>query len=103
MASAKDPGIVAYGDLIKAVAFRLLAADTHLIKARESKEGPNIIDLEFAALQMRQICETVLLASFVLHTDFVEDIAARLHKNDRWDKLKKNCLLRKTIDLCRNR
>ncbi len=39
MASAKDPGIVAYGDLIKAVAFRLLAADTHLIKARESKEG----------------------------------------------------------------
>lgn len=88
-ASSEDPGIKAYGDLIKAVSFRLLAADEHLKRGRELYDEPNLIDLEIAALQLRQVCETVLLASFVLHADFVEDFTSRLRKNDGWDKLKK--------------
>jgi hypothetical protein len=88
-ASSKDPGITAYGNLIKAVSFRLLAAEVHLKRGRDLYDEPNLIDLEIAALQLRQVCETVLLASFVLHADFVEDFTSRLRKNDGWDKLKK--------------
>ncbi|MCE0504889.1 hypothetical protein LR948_05970 [Roseivivax sp. GX 12232] len=88
-ARSKDSGITAYGDLIKAIYFRLLAAEEHLKRGRELYAEPNLIDLEMAALQLRQVCETTLLASFVLHADFVEDFTLRLRKNDAWDKLKK--------------
>lgn len=87
--SDDNRGIVAYSGLMKAVGFRLLASELHLSKCQKDAEDPNLIDIEIAALQLRQVCETILLSSFVLHSDFVVNLTRKLRKADGWNRLKK--------------
>lgn len=84
---AHDDGISAYSAIVEGIGWRILHAEKALSlwKARDSR----FFYLEEAALQLRMICETTLLATFSLHSEVVGDLLSGLRKNDRWDKLRK--------------
>lgn len=84
---ANDSGILAYAEIAEGIGLRILHAEQSLARWRESEGYP--FHLEEAALQVRMICEAILLASFMLHSEVVDDLLSALKKNDRWDKLKK--------------
>lgn len=78
-----------YLDITRSALERLVNAINLIVDQLNKGVSPDTHNMEVAALQIRLSCESILFASFDLHTYFLEGLVDRMRKGDKWVHLKK--------------